>query len=372
MIPPAGPHDRPKPKQDEMLAHLRRQIITGRLKPGQQLPTRLELVRQYQASSRTLQPVLKRLIDDRFLRADRRNGTFVVDHPPHRCHYGIVFPSSPAVSGFSRHWQALVAAARGFEDPPTRRISTYYGMDRPAESAEYETLLHDVLSERVAGLLFVASPWNLRGTPVTDQEGIPRVAILAEPMPGVDTAWLAYDGESFARKAVTYLHERGRTRIGLVVHSGHGAGAATGLCQPVRALLPDYGMTIQDHWIQGAAIGAADMTANCISLLIRQPLHERPDGLIIGDDHLVEDVTAGLLAAGVRVPEDLDVVAYTNFPCAPPAAAPVWRLGHDMSEVMTVALTYMDKVRCGVRARKTLVIEAKSEEEVENSPCLPY
>ena len=73
-------------------------------------------------------------------------------------------------------------------------------------------------------------------------------------------------------------------------------------------------------------------------VLFRDGAADRPDGLIISDDNLVEQVTLGVADAGLRVPHELDIVAHCNFPWPPPSALPVIRLGYDAGKLLDAAL----------------------------------
>ena len=81
-------------KQDAIIEDLRRRILDRSFAPGSRMPTRSELQERFQVSSVTIQRALDRLISDGFVRAHGRRGTFVVDHPPHACNYGLVFPGN--------------------------------------------------------------------------------------------------------------------------------------------------------------------------------------------------------------------------------------------------------------------------------------
>ena len=60
----------------------------------------------------------------------------------------------------------------------------------------------------------------------------------------------------------------------------------------------------------------------------------RPDGLIIYDDNLLDDVISGVLQAGASIPRDLDLVSHCNFPWSMPTAVPVKRIGYDANETL--------------------------------------
>src|SRR5215471_1824603 len=79
---------------------LRSNITSGEWRPGQQLPTRPELLSTFDAGMATVQRALDRLMTDGFIETTNR-GTFVSSHPPHLYRYAIVFP---ARDDGTHHW----------------------------------------------------------------------------------------------------------------------------------------------------------------------------------------------------------------------------------------------------------------------------
>ena len=64
--------------------------------------------------------------------------------------------------------------------------------------------------------------------------------------------------------------------------------------------------------------------------------------MIIGDDNLVPAVILGLLDAGIRVPEDISVVAHCNFPGPTPSLLPVTHLGYDSRQLLHLLMESID------------------------------
>ena len=62
------------------------------------------------------------------------------------------------------------------------------------------------------------------------------------------------------------------------------------------------------HWLQVVNANDARWASNVAQLLLHNKQSDRPDALIIDDDNLVEDASAGIIASGMRVGQDLDVV----------------------------------------------------------------
>lgn len=98
---------RPPDRQGEILGHLRKQILSGTLKPGTRLSTRGEIVRKFTASCTTVQRAFDRLMDKGFIESSSRSGTFVSSKPPHLHRYGLVFPSVPRDRNWVRLWNVL-------------------------------------------------------------------------------------------------------------------------------------------------------------------------------------------------------------------------------------------------------------------------
>ena len=70
---------------------------------------------------------------------------------------------------------------------------------------------------------------------------------------------------------------------------------------------------------------------------------ERPDGLIVADDHLLEAASRGLFNAGVRVPEEAEIVAFANLPFLAPSVVPVRHLGFDVENLLSQCLDTVDR-----------------------------
>ena len=81
-----------RPGYRPIAAALKRQIIKGRLAPGQQLPGHQDLRSRFGTTKVTVQRALDLLQAEGFLTAERFRGTFVSPHPPHLSRYALVFP----------------------------------------------------------------------------------------------------------------------------------------------------------------------------------------------------------------------------------------------------------------------------------------
>ena len=66
---------------------------------------------------------------------------------------------------------------------------------------------------------------------------------------------------------------------------------------------------------------------------------------MVDDDNLVEYAVAGLVSVGVKVPGDLEVIGYCNFPWPAHSALRIERLGFDIRRVLLMAVAAIDAQR---------------------------
>lgn len=347
-------------KQERILQHLRKQIVEGKLAPGAQLPTRQKLEKVFQVSAATLQRALDRLIEDGLVYARGSLGTFVSETPPFVCRYGIVFPGSSAAATSIRFYTALKNEAERVArvSSNARSMGIYFGGDAHADSADFQHLLADVLAYKLAGLIFVGSPAAYALTPVMQHASLPRI-IIAAAHGNIPCAKL--EG-TFVDRALDYLVNRGRRHIAWV-----GNAAALSNREFVSSwmtAIEQRKMLSAPHWMQGLSINWPMPARNLVHLLMHPQMRDRPDGLVIADDNLVEYATAGLIDAGMRVPGEVDVVAHCNFPWPAPSVLPVNRLGFDARECLRVCMDSIDRQRAGRKVPATTVIPVRFDEEV--------
>jgi DNA-binding LacI/PurR family transcriptional regulator len=354
---------RPAGKQEAILAELRARIIDRSHPPGSRLPTRSALQRRYDASSNTIQRALDRLIADGFAVARGRHGTFVVEHPPHTSHYGLLFPLQRGAPGWVRFWTALVNEAHVLSRGGAPTVSVYFGLDEPHDSPSHQRLARDIAAQRFAGLVFASTPFNLLGTPALTAPGLARAAIMTgREQP--DLIPLVLDQRGFIDQALDHFKARGRTRVAVLC----AAGQTSAWLRRWHEGLAARGLRTRPYWVQSFD-PASPAGAQGVAHLLMQPNQlERPDALLISDDNLVDPACAGLVAAGLRVPDDCTVVAHCNFPWPAPGTLPVRRLGYDARRLLGEAIAAIERRRAGGPAGEQVTIPAQFEDELARRP----
>lgn len=352
--------NRPQGKQDEIISYLRTQILEGVAAPGERLPTRSDIEERFHTTSVTVQRAFDRLISDGFVVTRGSQGSFVAADPPHLCRYALVFPCHPHDAHWVYFWTVLCDVARELESATTLRFSTHYGVETNPNAEGFQSLAADVEAHRLAGIIFAALPHGLLRAPLLQDCPVPCVSLMG----GEKTAQILrvdFGGEpSFGERAVDYLIERGRRRIALLC-------LAQAREQPtaIERVLARHGLDLPARWRHGLHQAYADWAENLMQMLFHDSPDQRPDGLIIHDDNLVEHACAGLIKAGVRVPDDVEVVAHCNFPPPKPDVLPIARLGYDLRTVLAKAIELTRQARAGLNHASSIHIQAEFSWEIE-------
>ena len=357
---PRSPVRRPADRQDEILSALRDRIVSGALASGERLPTRLEIEKQFGASPVTVQRALQRLKAEGFVTASRGDGTYVAQRLPHLTRYALVFPEHPAHEGsWNRFWTTLSDEAKKIEALRGIEIALFYGIDGREDEPDFQRLLGEAATHRLAGVICAHNVGTLSRTPLLRDKEIPAVAIgTGSNSIGVPDIVLNY--ASFLDRALEYLAGQGRRRLAMI--------CAAQVLEPFSEYLAQraakHGMETREHWWQPVALNAPETAKSYAQLLMHEEQTVRPDALIIADDNFVEHASAGMLAAGIRVPHDVEIVAHCNFPAPSPSVLPARRLGFDVRDVLLSSLDSIDAERSQQPTMPIKYISARFEDEV--------
>ena len=355
-MPIASHKHRTPVKERRTVALLRDQIVQGRLARGSRLPRREELEQMFGVSSITLRRALNQLAADGFIYATPGQGTFVVDDPPHLTHYGLVFPSSPG-QRWGNFFDALHREAICIQQTNATKLMIYYGMENPTSHEDRVRLIADVKAHRLAGLIFATPPFNYVGTPLLDEPGMARVAFA----PFNDLPSLNFNCDSLVNKAIEYFLAKGRKRIAIL----SGAAMASELPSKFIAALSAHGLTTRSIWQQSISLGVPEAGKNLIELMCHSGQSARPDGLFIADDNLVPHATAGLVAAGIGVPDEIAVLAHCNFPHPTPSMVPANRIGFNCREILRRGIDLIDRQRRGESGPLIVDVAACFEDQLD-------
>src|SRR5690606_19867548 len=141
---------------------------------------------------------------------------------------------------------------------------------------------------------------------------------------------VSWDLPALARLAAARFVAAGRRRVAVLLNASLGDDQIEQITTALTAhdLLPDRDLMV------GVNIDRGRWVQTVVRLLFDVPAADRPDALFIADDNLIEPATAALAAMGLRAPDDVVVVASSNFPWAPTCHVPIERIGSSVTEML--------------------------------------
>lgn len=350
-------------KQELAARALRERIATGVYQPASRLPSWVELAAEFKVSSVTIERTMAMLAQEGFTEGRGRHGTFVVVHPPHLSLFALLFPANPgprSAHPWSHFYSALCRAAERRERLDAFcRVPRHYDIFPGQETPAFRQLAEEVRNHRLAGLI-LAVPHLAVARELFDP-AVP-VVLLGGAAAGVSVPSVYSDLSSFYRRALQRLRAQGRTRVGLI--SARWAEQAWE--QQFPALCREFGLASDPCLVQFPNLGHASSAAQSVRLLLSLPDAQRPDALIIDDDHLVASATAGVQAAGFADSARLGVMAFANYPNVQPAAVPVDVLGFDAAKILDHCIRVIEQKRQGHAVPAATPVPAEFAAELTN------
>jgi len=351
--------DRPLPVQSRIVGEITRRIASGELAPGAQLPSQTELQKQFHTTLVTVTRAVNLLKQQGFVRSKWRQGTYVSDAPPCLCNFGIVHPRE----GYnSQYIKAIENELRAFaEHPPAGipkcRFKFYNEMYCPEADIDHHhrELLDAVAKETLAGLIFPGPSYKLVNRIKQINPRTPCATSLFNPPDGCINIW----NRSIIDRAFDILAGAGRKRVAYIIN----AGDRKALTQDITSAASQRGITIKPYWIQAVHVQSTEWARNAAELLMRLPPDDRPNAVVIHDDNFVPYATAGISQTGIQVPDDVMVIAHTNFPWQTHSSVSVIRLGLNVRKIVRIFMHLLIKQRQGEEIPERLVMPACTEEE---------
>jgi len=337
----------------EIARTLKRRICETDLAPGARFLGREDVMREFGVSSKTAQKAFAVLETEGFTASTRGRGTFVAEGAPHRAVFGIAL-DGPSIDSAqeSLFMQAVERAAREVGDAQGIQFTLYRRLGFDMDWDEYARMESDLREHRLAGLVLAHTlprlgahgkcPW--RGT------SVPCVAIGTAFTEEVVAIY--GDMGSFMSRAIDHLEGLGRRQVAFLDINVENHSAFDAL---EHETVERRHLHSPPHWHQ--RVHSTGIRA-CLDLLMRPGNADRPDGLVIMDDHAALAATAALAALGVRVPEDLVVVSLGNLGCLPPVKVPVTWIGFDTGELLGRCLDLLRAEREGKRVPKQSWVHA--------------
>jgi DNA-binding LacI/PurR family transcriptional regulator len=307
-------------KWSSLVEILKHQIMANKWEAGSRLPSYGVLEKKFNVSRVTMQQAIGRLKQDGFITSLERQGLFVSEELPHLNRFGIVLTSHERDNFFLR---GLLDAADMVAEKTGREFVVYRNIgSKFCTQDSVVNLKYDIQAKRLAGMLFTFSVQKECHEPFIYLENqLPKVVLNNDQLS--NSFRIRFNTLSMVRKGLDYLESQGCRRIAFLCQWENPPSLGyfrdeiqkRGLISPIEWQLP-----IQNH----------SLAEQISRLLLSLPENQRPEGIFIGDDNLTEPAIKGIVASGVKVPEELKVVSHCNWISELPKTIPIKYLGFDL------------------------------------------
>ena len=309
---------------------IRKNILTGKWKPQQQLPNREDLVVQYNTSKATMQKTINELLREGFIHTTNKSGTFVAETPPNLYSIAIVFPVKQPDSIYTDSlWTGIQRQHYYMEEHFGRRFIFCRFYNSNVEHEEFQKVIEDAESLRLAGIIFSDEP-SPQAVNALRHLNTPRVAVTSNQVLSFNRVNVNFD--MFFNMAMEHLRRCGRSRLA-VISNPEMPPSHIAQCRNIAA---SHGISMPPEWELAVNLTANPdhWSRNLVRLLFKTSPELRPDGLIVANENLFEYVLNALQYENITPGEDIDIVVHTNFPTNRPKPCRMERIGFDVRDII--------------------------------------
>ena len=321
-------------KVPDQIAQVLRQEIVGQFKPGHRLPTVLQLAKRFDVSKHSITGALAILARDGLIEMWQGSGTYVREPTDDR-HIGVVMELDFASPGTSYFWRRVAQQLPLFFQEHGYRVRLYTGCldvrtpGEPPTSTTCRGLVEDVAQNKLCG---VAVAWGAQFAEWVEPLQRRNVPIVG-PAPYYEFGVMT-DQVAILQAGARRLLEAGRRRIAFMEWDPTATDSwERGLAvRTLTDVMSQYGVTPNPRWLVHEIFPSLPGSGWEEFREIWSACPEKPDGLLVTDDMLFRDAVPAICELGIRVPEQLLIVATTNRGSGTYCPFPLMSMEYDPDE----------------------------------------
>lgn len=345
-------------KAEAISNEIRSKIVDGSYLPGERLPSRNIMMKEYDVSKVTIQNALENLNKEGFVITKNRCGSFVAEQAPHLTHFALLFCQMKEAAEKNHFCRALAKAVQGFNK--TFKIDLHYGFEGADGAQQYWELTEAVKKRRLAGLLFASPPNIYKNTPILDVPDIPKSAFMSSKS-SFNIPTVSVDTDGFLQKACKFIKEHGCQRVAVISSTLQ----APSIIPKIQIKFKSAGINVYPDWLLGADTRTPSCTKTLARLLMSGSIDSRPDCLFVTDDNILLPISEALKELAITPPQDIQLIAHCNYPWPTPSVVPAVRLGYSMTECIQAMMEQIHDQQNLRIPQKHIDIPAYFEEELK-------
>jgi GntR family transcriptional regulator of arabinose operon len=335
------------PKYRKVYAALRRDIDSGRLRPGDRLPTELDLVRAFDASRITVGRAVRELQSEGLVQRRAGSGTYVTStkRVSTGFSFGLLIPDLGETEIFEAICQGMMSS------PLAREHALLWGSVDGGGAPKPELawqLCRQYIDRRVSGVFFAPvelmpekEDVNQRIVRAFDEAHIP-VVLLDRPLAPYrgpdDHDLVGIDNRDAGYTITEHLLRLGARTIAFV-GARHAAATVDAREAGYREALYRWDRPIDRGAIRRLDPSSAEQVRDLMTTV-------RADAIVCANDRTAARLMHTLLQLGFRIPDDVRLVGIDDIEASSVLPVPLTTLRQPTRQIGDAALsTMLDRVR---------------------------
>lgn len=298
------------PKYQRVFDTLRREILSGRYRPGEKLPSEADLVKRFGASRITIGRAVRELREQDLIDRRAGSGTYVRSSKSSGLTFGLLIPDLGQTDIFEPMCQGMADASQGGR----HALLWGYAEQTPSRNKQAWRLCQQYVDRGVSGIFFAPLEFapedaqaNRRIVTALDKARIPVVLL--------DRCYLPYphrsrydlvgiDNRRAGYLITEHLVKLGSRRVAFVAHP-HSASTVEARIAGYREALFFHDISFEPGLINRFEVGDRD----AVRLFMEREL---PEAFICANDHTAGKLMHALLALGYRIPDHVRIAGIDN------------------------------------------------------------
>lgn len=315
-----------QPLYQKVASKIGHDISTGKLSPGERLPSIRELAESFGVTIPTIQKSLKVLIDEGKLYAKHGVGTFVSTPHINKKQIVLVLPdvSNPFYAEITK---AVESTSRklGFN---VVLCNTFY-----SEEEEQRCIL-ELQQSNVCGVLIAPIPET---TNIAAYQGLMRsdikTVLIVRDIKGIKFPSVITADYAGVQTLLEYLISIGHKQIGYI--SSYPSNRRQVALQAYKDTLAKNNLEIREEWIQVSSLeGIAGGKEGIVKILAQK---DKPTAVFACNDLTAIGAINAIHQVGLRVPDDMAIAGFDNIELAEYLEVPLTTMKQPKEEMGTLA-----------------------------------
>ena len=294
-------------KYQTVYDELKREIVSGRLAPGEKMPSELKLMERYDFSRQTIRKALEELTKDGYIHKVQGSGSFVKS--PHAGGKNAKTVIFIALFFFYYFFSQYIAGVEKVLKENGYALNISFSNNRPEDEAR---CLQEAMEKGCAGILLIPARSaciysNLHLYKKIKQLRIPCITMGGQ-LPYAGLPCVIMNDFEGGKMAAEYLIDKGHTRIACIMNRTEGSGSMR--YAGYQAALCGAGIREEDGWARWYEYESFQefleqerLVEDCLS---------KVTAVFCFNDEMALGIMGILEKRGVRVPEDVSVIGYDD------------------------------------------------------------